>query len=330
MGMGKGKGKMEGEGRRGESEQSERFGDDMNKIAAFLLALAASSAAFAQTVAEVNGEPIDSARVERLAKACCADSRDRFSEALALAISYEPFLQQARKMGLSPDPDVIRDLSSQPSSNAFHYREFEWAQDQLIRAYAEMYVPTDQDVETAYKAAADFAQQSQKRGEKEYLYGEIVTKSKKEADLALKEIRSGRPFAEIMLRRSIDPAKKAQAAPDGMKSTPLMNAPRKWDGLGMMAPGDVSGEPIYDFSERVYSIYKLEGSRPMRIPTLAQCRPAVERFVKRYMAQKETYDLSAGALVESNNRDALGKIMKWDMKFGLAEFAGPNYDFLWQ
>lgn len=82
---------MEGRGRRGENEQSERFGDDMNKIAAFLLALAASGAAFAQTVAEVNGKPIDSARVERLAKACCADSKDRFSEALALAISYEPF-----------------------------------------------------------------------------------------------------------------------------------------------------------------------------------------------------------------------------------------------
>lgn len=137
-----------------------------------------------------------------------------------------------------------------------------------------MYVPTEQDVETAYKAAAAFAQQAQKRGEKEYLYREIVAKSKKEADLALKEIRSGRPFDRVMLNRSVDPDKKA-AANGGLKTTAVAQSDGPWSALAWMQPGAVSAEPIYDFSERVYSIYKLEGSRPMRIPTLTESRGGI-------------------------------------------------------
>lgn len=45
--------------------------------------------------------------------------------------------------------------------------------------------------------------------------------------------------------------------------------------IGDDGAGDVSGEPIYDFSERVYSIYKLEGAQPMRIPTLTESRGGI-------------------------------------------------------
>lgn len=310
----------------------------MKKFAAFVLALAVSSAAFAQTVATVNGTPIDGKRIESLARTLAQDSQmmmdndeDGFRRVLEWAIDAEPYRQEALKMGLAPDGETVADLSAQGGTAALRYKELDWPREQLLKLRAARCNPSEQEIRTFYNAASAAAKQAKIKGAQQYLYNEIVLKTKKQADLALKEIRSGQPFDQVMLNRSVDPAKNA-AANGGLKTTAVAQSDGPWSALAWMQPGAVSAEPIYDYDARDYHIYLLQGAQPMRIPTLTESRGGIVKFVKNHMAWIQLDKLAAQAKIECDdpNIQKTFKEIRETQRSSLMRAAQFAYDCLWQ
>lgn len=149
--------------------------------------------------------------------------------------------------------------------------------------------------------------------------------------MALKEIRSGQPFDQVMPNRSVDPAKNA-AANGGLKTTAVAQSDGPWSALAWMQPGAVSAEPIYDYDARDYHIYLLQGAQPMRIPTLTESRGGIVKFVKNHMARIQLDKLAAQAKIECDDPkiQKTFKEIRETQRSSLMRAAQFAYDYLWQ
>ena len=282
----------------------------MKKLPALALVLCASSLAFAQTVATVNGQAIDSSRIDGMLRECapdpiaaCSNDAMGFSFLLGTVLNNEPYRQEALKMGLRPDPEAVAALDALPESTAFFYKEVDWPFAALRKAYADQRHPSDQEIEAAYKRLAAYAQKNI-GGVDETAYREIVVKDRAQARKALAEIKSGRPFVEVMLNRSVDPGKTAQATAQGLKKSVVTGEMNDRFGIGALAAGEVSHEPFYDVEARVFRIFKAESVRPAQNPSYEQSKEGVRRYLKDLYAFGKLDALKRRAQISCDDTDA--------------------------
>lgn len=264
------------------------------------MTLLASSVSLAQTVAEVNGQPIDSSRVDSLLEQCkplaligdrsCADDAD-FSSMLGRILLYEPLRQEAQKLGLSQDKQNMGE-----SGEDFLEREVDWPENALLKELIRRHNPSDKEINAMYKRLAQQVKEL-KGGVQEKTYREIVAKTQKEAELALAEIKAGKSFAEVAKAHSIEPDAPLKTARVTLESA---------TGVEELKPGQVSDRPWSEPGRHI--IYKVESSKPATIPPLSQSKKGVVELLKNQAAKKRIKELYKQSKVESDDKEALRSI----------------------
>lgn len=264
------------------------------------MTLLASSVSLAQTVAEVNGQPIDSSRVDSLLEQCkplaligdrsCADDAD-FSSMLGRILLYEPLRQEAQKLGLSQDKQ-----NKGESGGDFLEREVDWPENALLKELIRRHNPSDKEIAAMYKRLAQQVKEL-KGGVQEKTYREIVAKTQKEAELALAEIKAGKSFAEVAKAHSIEPDAPLKTARVTLESA---------TGVEELKPGQVSDRPWSEPGRHV--IYKVESSKPATIPPLSQSKKGVVELLKNQAAKKRIEELYKQSKVDSDDKEALKSI----------------------
>ena len=264
------------------------------------LTLLASSVSWAQTVAEVNGQPIDSSRVDSLLEQCkplvligdrsCSDHAD-FSSMLSRILLHEPLRQEAQKLGLSQDKQ-----DKGESGEDFLERKVDWPENALLKELIRRHNPSDKEITAMYKRLAQQVKEL-KGGVQEKTYREIVAKTQKEAELALAEIKAGKSFAEVAKAHSIEPDAPLKTAHVTLESA---------TGVKELKPGQVSDRPWSEPGRHV--IYKVESSKPATIPPLNQSKKGVVELLKNQAAKKRVKELYKQSKVESDDKEALRSI----------------------
>jgi peptidyl-prolyl cis-trans isomerase C len=248
-------------------------------LSTLALAVLATSAAWAQNVAIVNGKPVPTSRVEALSQQVAAQGKPVTPEMAAQikeeVINREVFMQEAQKRGIDATDD--------------YKVQFELARQAiLIRAlfadYQKKNPVTDADVKAEYDkfAAAN--------GGKEYRASHILVETEDEAKKLIAEIKKGGKFADIAKKNSKDPGSGANGgdldwANAGSYVKEFSEAMTKLE-KGKMTDAAVK-------SQFGYHIIRLDDVRQAQLPPMEQVKPQIsQQLVQQKLGafQKEMRD----------------------------------------
>jgi peptidyl-prolyl cis-trans isomerase C len=236
-------------------------------LSTLALALLATSAAWAQNVAIVNGKPVPTSRVEALTKQVAAQGQPVTPEMTAQikeeVINREVFMQEAQKRGIDATDD--------------YKVQFELARQAImIRAlfadYQKKNPVTDEEIKAEYDkfAAAN--------GGKEFRASHILVEKEDDAKKLIAEIKKGGKFADIAKKNSKDPGSGANGgdldwANAGSYVKEFSEAMTKLD------KGKMTDAPVK--SQFGYHIIRLDDVRQAQLPPMEQVKPQIAQQLQQ-------------------------------------------------
>jgi peptidyl-prolyl cis-trans isomerase C len=248
-------------------------------LSTLALAVLATSAAWAQNVAIVNGKPVPTSRVEALSQQVAAQGKPVTPEMAAQikeeVINREVFMQEAQKRGI----DATDEYKTQ----------FELARQAiLIRAlfadYQKKNPVTDADVKAEYdKFVAS-------NGGKEYRASHILVETEDEAKKLIAEIKKGGKFADIAKKNSKDPGSGANGG-DLDWANAGSYVKEFSDAMSKLEKGKMTDEAVK--SQFGYHIIRLDDVRQAQLPPMEQVKPQIsQQLVQQKLGafQKEMRD----------------------------------------
>jgi peptidyl-prolyl cis-trans isomerase C len=248
-------------------------------LSTLALAVLATSAAWAQNVAIVNGKPVPTSRVEALSQQVAAQGKPVTPEMAAQikeeVINREVFMQEAQKRGIDATDD--------------YKVQFELARQAiLIRAlfadYQKKNPVTDADVKAEYdKFVAS-------NGGKEYRASHILVETEDEAKKLIAEIKKGGKFADIAKKNSKDPGSGANGG-DLDWANAGSYVKEFSDAMAKLEKGKMTDTAVK--SQFGYHIIRLDDVRQAQLPPMEQVKPQIsQQLVQQKLGafQKEMRD----------------------------------------
>lgn len=242
-------------------------------------AFAESKIAEADIIATVNGQAISIEDRTRVTKQLMSRGQQvdeaRVTEEL---VNLELMKQEAVKLGLESDPEVIAQLEilkTRILANA------------AINALTKDIKITDEDIK------AEYDQQVAKIDAKEFKASHILLEDEATAIAVIAEIEGGADFATV--------AKEKSTGPSGPNGGDLgwFNAqsmvPEFSQAVGAMKKGDVSSAPVK--TQFGYHVIKLDDTRDAEKPQLEQVRAEIEGILTQNQLAAKLEELRKGAEV---------------------------------
>lgn len=227
--------------------------------AASLIALA--SMANAETIATVNGQPIDKQLqdlwMSEVTKNGGQDTPEARKQILDNLIAGTVVEQEAQKLGLDKSPEVEFGVK---------YAKFRLMQEALVRDYLKKHPITEEQLKKYYD------EQVQKMGKEQFEVRHILVKDKKLADELEGRIKKGESFEMLAKQYSIDPGAKDTAGYLGWASPSSFVKPFG-DAVSKMKKGDISKAPVQ--TEFGWHIIKVEDTRPQQVPAFDEVKDQI-------------------------------------------------------
>jgi peptidyl-prolyl cis-trans isomerase C len=238
----------------------------MLRVFALSAALVASTAAFAQNIAVVNGKPIPKARedawVEQLKKQGQQDSPKMREQVKDQLIQREVFMQEVQKRGLADKPEVKFQLDVQRQNALIQA---------LMRDELARNPITDAEIKAAYE------EQKKATGGKEYKVRHILVESEAEAKDITAQIKKGAKF-EDLAKKSKDPGSAQRGgeldwAGAGNYVKPFSDAMVKLD------KGQMTEAPVQ--SQFGWHVIRVDDVREAQFPPLEQVTPQIREALQQ-------------------------------------------------
>ena len=232
------------------------------KKAVMALALTIAFPVFAQTAVKVNGDPIPMAefkKVQSLLKNTGLEEKQAEQIALNILITEKIIGQEAWRQRVAQSPSMQRELSEQRTEL---YRRG------IIEKYLQKNPVTPEEVQQTYE------QLKGQYNPTEIKVRHIWVKTEKEAEDLLRRIEDGEDMAELAEKYSLDEvtAKNGGVIPF---ANPAKFTLTNFASEAMkLKKGEIRKQPFK--SEVGYHVMKLEDSREVPFPELAQIKSEVE------------------------------------------------------
>jgi peptidyl-prolyl cis-trans isomerase C len=255
----------------------------MNKrlLSTLALAVLATSSAWAQNVAIVNGKPVPTARVEALTKQVAAQGqgqpitpevREQIKQEV---INREVFMQEAQKRGIDATDD--------------YKVQFEMARQAImIRALFADFQKNNPVTDAEVKAEYDkFAAAN---GGKEFRASHILVETEDQAKKLIADIKKGGKFADIAKQHSKDPGSGANGG-DLDWASANSYVKEFSEAMTKLEKGKMTDVAVK--SQFGYHIIRLDDMRQAQLPPLEQVKPQIsQQLVQQKLAafQKEMRD----------------------------------------
>lgn len=290
----------------------------MKKLILSLAAIGACSLAFAETLATVNGEKIDSSYIDKQVKILTSDptpavkdTPELREELLARAINNEIFKQAAVKRGVDKSAGYkakLKEIDKQSKKlgldkQPFFKERLEFTRGELLaeelgRSLIESAKPTEKEIADEYKKYADFY-----KGTKKATFREIVVKDDAAADLVYKDLKAGKPFADVLQDRSIDPHKEQLKSDDSLPSLNFADVkaadPKLHDMLVKLKPGEYNKIP-YSAGGNLH-IFGVVSVSDADVVPLDKYKYTISMLLKEQIAEQQMRQIRSAAKVELNN-----------------------------
>jgi peptidyl-prolyl cis-trans isomerase C len=238
----------------------------MLRVFAFTAALVASTTAFAQNIAVVNGKPIPKARedawIDQLKKQGQQDSPKLREQVKDQLIQREVFMQEVGKRGIAERPDVKFQLDVQRQNALIQA---------LMRDELGKSPITDAQVQAAYE------EQKKASGSKEYKVRHILVETEVEAKDITAQLKKGAKF-EDLAKKSKDPGSAQRGgeldwAGPGNYVKPFADAMVKLD------KGQMTDAPVQ--SQFGWHVIRVDDIREAQFPPLDQVAPQIREALQQ-------------------------------------------------
>lgn len=228
-------------------------------------------------VAVVNGKEIPAAYAELMKREMMAQGQPddaqldtRVRESL---INMEVLSRAAIDKGLDKTPDVAAAIDIQRKNT---YAKV------YLDDYIKKHPVTDAEIQTEYDKAKAAA-----KGD-EYHASHILVKTEAEAKKLIADLGKKAKFSDLAKKHSLDPG-SAKNGGDLNWSTPNAFVKEFSDALVSLKKGEITKTPVK--TQFGYHIIKLDDTRPMKIPPLAE----VKGEVQKQLQQKRVRDAITAA-----------------------------------
>jgi len=238
------------------------------KLASLLIAAAIClpSLAMAESVAIVNGTPIDKTKVDQVIAQIIKNSNGQAQDTPALRekiknslINQELALQEAKRRGLDKSADV-QDQIAQASNSIL--------QEALAADIIKQHPIDDAAVKTRYDAFA-----AKISGSTDMHLQQIVVTSEADAKKVVADLKKpGARFDQLATARAIDPAAKESGGEMGILNSTNM-PPVLADGVKSLKAGQVT----VISAGNLWHVVKLVEARPAKPAPLDQLKPQIVR-----------------------------------------------------
>ena len=238
----------------------------MLRVIAFTAALVASTAAFAQNIAVVNGKPIPKARedawVDQLKKQGQQESPKLREQVKEQLIQREIFMQEVQKRGLADKPDVKFQLEVQRQNALIQA---------LMRDELAKSPVTDDQIKAAYE------EQKKATGGKEYKVRHILVESEAEAKDITAQIKKGGKF-EDLAKKSKDPGSAQRGGELDWAGAGSYVKPSS-DAMVKLDKGQMTDAPVQ--SQFGWHVIKVDDVRDAQFPPLEQVAPQIREALQQ-------------------------------------------------
>jgi peptidyl-prolyl cis-trans isomerase C len=229
-----------------------------------LIAIAASfatSSAFAQNLAVVNGKAIPSSRADQMVKQVVAQGQATDSPQLRDAIkkdliAREVMMQEAVKQGYDKNPEVKQALESARQTIVINA---------LARDYVTKHPVSDAEIK------AEYDKFTKRNGDKEYHVRHILVENEADAKAIIAKIKGGAKF-EDLAKQSKDTGTAANGG-DLDWASPSSFPPEFAAGFTSLQKGQVTEFPVK--TQVGYHVIKVDDVRPAKVPTLDELKPQI-------------------------------------------------------
>lgn len=263
----------------------------LNSItAAVALAAALPMAALAQNVAIVNGKPVPTARVtalmEQASRAGQPIPPEMETRAKDEVVMREIFAQEAMRQGVAASPEYQTQLEL--ARETLLIRE-------LFAKYQKAHPATDAEVKAEYDKL-----KAQNSGD-EYRARHILVETEEEAKKLIAEIKAGASFEELAKKHSKDPGSGANGG-DLDFNRPETFVPEFSKAMTSLKKGEMTQAPVK--TQFGWHIIKLEDTRPVAFPPLAEVEPQVKQRLAQTKLQAYQDELRKAAKTDYKWSDA--------------------------
>jgi peptidyl-prolyl cis-trans isomerase C len=242
--------------------------------------------AFAEdkSVASVNGVSIPQARVDLRVKMAAAqgqaDSPDLRKAIREDMISLEVLTQEAKKMGLDKDPEVVQKTDLAVESV-------------LVGAFVEDYAKKHQLSDDQLKQEYDKLKVN--LGKSEYKVSHILVETEDEAKAIIVQLGKKGKFDKIAKEKSKD-AGSAERGGSLDWAVPSNFVPPFANAMLSLKKGAYTKEPVK--SQFGWHIIKLDDVRDLKVPSFEELKPQIQQRLQQQSIQEYIADLRSKAKIE--------------------------------
>jgi len=259
-----------------------------SKLAALLLAasIAIPSLALADSVAVVNGTPIDKSDVDQAISSITSNGQEQDTPALRekiknSLIARELILQEAKHRGLDKTPEVTHEIS-QASQDIL--------QNALFTDIIKQQPISDAQIRARYDAFA-----AKISGTKEVHALQITLGSQADAQSVIAALKKGAHFEQLVKSRSIDPNAKESGDDMGYGNLSSM-APPLASALEPLKVNQYSQTPFQ--SNIGWHVFKVVDIRPAKVPEFDKIKAQIARQLQEEEVQQAVNDLRSKATIQ--------------------------------
>lgn len=251
-----------------------------------ILSALAINPAFAEdkSAVMVNGASIPQARIDLRVKAATAQGQTDNPELRKAIredmISLEVMSQEAVKMGLDKNPEVIQQNELARQSV-------------LVNALVQEYLKNHPISDDQYKQEYD--KLTSNLGDKEYNARHILVKSEAEAKAIIAQLGKKAKFEKLAKEKSKD-AGSAERGGSLNWAVPSNFVPSFANAMTKLKKGEYTKEPVE--SQFGWHIIKLDDVRPLKVPPLEEVKPQIQQRMQQQTIQNMITDLRTKAKIE--------------------------------
>ena len=237
-----------------------------------------------KSAAMVNGISIPQARIDLRVKAATAqgqpDSPEMRKAIRDDMINLEAMSQEAMKMGLDKNPDVIQQTELARQSV-------------LVSAFVQDYLKNHPISDDQFKQEYD--KLTSNLGNKEYKARHILVKTEAEAKAIIAKLGKKGKFDKLAKNKSID---AGSAERGGLLDWAVPNnfVPPFANAMAKLKKGEYTKEPVE--SQFGWHIIKLDDVRDLKVPALEDVKPQIQQRLQQQTVQNMISDLRAKAKIE--------------------------------
>lgn len=264
----------------------------MKKLALTLTLLTLSGSLMAKTLVSVNGDKLDSSEIDRRAKLSIQQSQGQIQDSppfrrylLQEYIVETAVAQEAKKLKFDQTDDyknAIAEAKKEAKAKgldkkADYKANLQALENQLLGNLFARNVLSKNPVTDAQIAERHQQIHSRYHNTDKVQIGQIVTKSKDQAQAAIKELAAKKDFVSVAKQYSIDPAAKAGQAvfPDVIPLVDLETTyPKIHQVVHKLKKGQFNKEPLVSGSDnnQIFVVYYLNDRQTIKVDSLEKMK----------------------------------------------------------